>query len=178
MSATTADTHRLFFALWPDGQTREALGKLQQDLPLRGGRPMRRENIHLTLAFIGNVDTDVRDCLIAQARQVTGPAVELPIERVGHFARPRVLWVGPQRTPDSLIDLVGRLNRALLPCGYEAERRPFRAHVTLFRKVARPPKPFDFEPLAWRAPAFQLVESIPEPGGVRYAVIEEFPLAG
>ena len=172
------ETHRLFFALWPDGRTREALGKLQRALPVRGGRPVRQENIHLTLAFIGNVDADTRDCLVDAARQVTGAPVSLPIERVGYFPRPRVVWVGPQRTPESLIELVGHLNRALAPCGYEPERRPFRAHITLFRKVARAPKPFEFDPIAWQAPAFQLVESIPEPGGVRYAVLEEFPLAG
>jgi len=172
------DTHRLFFALWPDGRTREALAKLQAALPLRGGRPMRSENIHLTLAFIGDVDGDTRDCLIRQARGVRAAPLAFAIERVGHFPRPGVVWVGPQRTPDALIELVAGLNAALAPCGYQPERRPFRAHLTLFRKVARPPRPLDFAPIEWPVEAFCLVESLPEEGGVRYAVIEQFPLAG
>ena len=172
------DTHRLFFALWPDEVTREALAGLQQAAGVRRGRPMRRENIHLTLAFIGDVDGPTRDCLIRQAQQVRAVPVSFSVERIGYFPRPRVVWAGPQCTPEGLIDLVGALNRALTPCGYEPERRPFRAHITLFRKVMRPPRPVEFEPVSWQAPAFQLVESIAEEGGVRYAVIAEFPLTG
>ena len=111
------ETYRLFFALWPDGQTREALTRLQKALAVGGGRRMQPENIHLTLAFIGNVDADTRRCLIDQARQVSGPALTFPVERVGHFPRPRVVWVGPDRTPESMSTLVDRLNAALAPCG-------------------------------------------------------------
>ena len=48
--------HRVFFALWPDDeiarQFDEAGRMAHQSL---GGRRMRRETLHLTLAFIGDV---------------------------------------------------------------------------------------------------------------------------
>ncbi len=47
---------RLFFALWPDPPTRTALAMLVDGLPLVGGRRVPAENLHLTLAFLGNVD--------------------------------------------------------------------------------------------------------------------------
>ena len=72
---------------------------------------------------------------------------------------------------------MARLNAALAPCGYRPEPRPFRAHVTLLRKVGRAPRPVEFEPFDWRAEAFHLVESVPEEGGVRYEVTASFPLA-
>ncbi|MBD3619558.1 MAG: RNA 2',3'-cyclic phosphodiesterase [Chromatiales bacterium] len=169
---------RLFFALWPDGRTREALAGLQAALPVRGGRPMRVENIHLTLAFVGETDADTRDCLIRQAGSLRLSPLRFRIERLGYFPRPRVLWAGPRQTPEALAGLVAALNAALAPCGYVPEARPFRAHVTLFRKVVRAPRPLAFEPIEWPVTDLCLVESVPEAGGVRYAVIARFPLTG
>src|SRR5690606_10650260 len=49
--------HRVFYALWPDEETRASLARATRHAVRRcGGRPIRRENLHITLAFLGSVD--------------------------------------------------------------------------------------------------------------------------
>jgi 2'-5' RNA ligase len=47
---------RLFFACWPDAALQEQLAQLGRQLQRQsGGKPSRRENLHLTLVFLGDV---------------------------------------------------------------------------------------------------------------------------
>ena len=47
---------RLFFALWPDGDTRKAINGLARPAVRRaGGRPVPARHFHMTLAFLGEV---------------------------------------------------------------------------------------------------------------------------
>ena len=49
---------RLFFACWPDAALQEQLAQLGRQLQRQcGGKPSRRENLHLTLVFLGDVDS-------------------------------------------------------------------------------------------------------------------------
>ncbi|WP_458527413.1 2'-5' RNA ligase family protein, partial [Onishia taeanensis] len=61
-----AQRHRLFLALWPDPAVREALSSTagQAHLACRG-RPVAPEQLHLTLAFLGQVPTERLSALVA-----------------------------------------------------------------------------------------------------------------
>jgi 2'-5' RNA ligase len=55
-SSLTARPLRLFFACWPDAALQEQLAQLGRQLQRQsGGKPSRRENLHLTLVFLGDV---------------------------------------------------------------------------------------------------------------------------
>lgn len=170
----TARSQRLFFALWPDAQTRARIARQARALARREGRPVAAENLHITLAFIGASDPQRRRCLEAQAAQVVVEPFSLELSQVGYYRRARVLWVGPQATPEPLLGLVERLNRALAPCGYRPEPRPFAAHVTLFRKARPAGEDPVFEPVPWSVRDFCLVESVSERDGVHYRVLSRF----
>jgi 2'-5' RNA ligase len=62
--------------------------------------------------------------------------------------------------------------------GFQTEQRPFKAHLTLARKVRRPPADAVFEPLAWPAHEFSLVESTTDPAGSRYERLATWPIGG
>jgi len=143
-------------------------------LPRRSGRPVRPENLHITLAFVGPVDERVRSCLEQRAAEVAVPPFTLNLSRAGLFERAGALWVGPEQTPPVLGDLVEHLNEALRPCGYEPDRRVFRPHMTLYRKARARPGPTDWDPLEWPVGGFALVESFTDPEGVRYQVLRRF----
>lgn len=174
----TPETHRLFFALRPDAAQRTALADWSAQLPPRTGRRVPADNIHLTLAFLGDTPAERQDCMERAAGEVRMPPFELVVDRVGYFARARVLWAGPTQPPAALPELVEQLNRALAPCGYVPESRPFHPHITLLRKAR--PLSVEPEPLycAWRVERFCLMVSESASAGVRYRVIRDYPLGG
>jgi len=168
---------RLFFALWPDDDTRQALARLAGTrLPRADGRPVAAHNLHLTLAFLGSVDGGLRECVQRAAGSLSAPAFVLEFRRSGYWPRPRVLWTAPGRTPAALTGLAGMLRRALVACGHEPETGPFRAHVTLARKVPGPLGEATHGPIRWPVSKFHLVESQTLARGARYRCLESWPL--
>lgn len=164
---------RCFVALWPDDAARERLAAVAREQQRRfpRARAMRAENLHLTLAFIGELDA-------ARAAQVAGALDALPFESfawtldaVGAFERARVLWAaGPDCAP--LAVLAQRVRALLDQLHVRYDRKPFVAHVTLLRDLARddarraaaPIAP----PVAWRAARPQLLQSVQRDGPLRY----------
>lgn len=174
-----AETRRLFFALWPSAALQsELMRRARKALRPGGGRAVATDKLHLTLAFLGSVDARAQACMEAAAEGVRGEPFALSFDQLGHFPRPRVIWAGVSQVPAALGALVQDLTRALLPCGYRPESRPFQAHVTLMRKAARGPRPTAIEPLVWPVEDFALVESLTLPEGAQYRVLRRWPLAG
>lgn len=171
-------TQRLFFALWPEEDLRRQLHRHCKSL-LRnaGGRPVPVENLHITLAFLGNVDAQQQRCIEAMADKIICPTFDLQLDRVGHWSRSRVLWLGSTHTPEALATLVAELHAGATACGLKMEARPYHAHLTLKRKLARAPQVLDFQPLHWSVRHFVLVRSVTYAQGVQYEVIREWPLA-
>ena len=59
-TGSTGRTVRVFFAIWPDNAAQKQLAALAKQLQaesLCGGRKIKPENIHLTLVFVGEVDS-------------------------------------------------------------------------------------------------------------------------
>lgn len=171
------ETRRLFFALWPAPELQlELVHRTRKALRAGGGRPVAPESVHLTLAFLGSLDAAAQACMEAAADAVHGQGFTLVLDAMGHFPRARVIWAGASSVPSALGDLVQTLTRALLPCGFRPETRPFQAHLTLMRKAGRGPHPGGFEPLAWAVSDFALVESLTLPEGAQYRVLRRWPL--
>ena len=168
---------RIFFALWPDPATRTGLARIAAALPLeRRARRVPEYNLHLTLHFIGNVARDIADCMRQAARSVGGEGFELFIDDIGHFRRARVGWLGPAEIPAALRQLHADLGHELTLCGYVPEAREFSPHITVARKLSQPLADGGFEPLYWKVDNFALVESRSCDSGVRYEVLESYPL--
>jgi 2'-5' RNA ligase len=91
-----AGSVRLFFALWPDAATVRMLTQwAQQAHAACGGRIMRPDTLHLTLAFLGDTPPEVVHALAqATATQRIAPGV-VTLSRFGAFARPGIVWAGP-----------------------------------------------------------------------------------
>jgi 2'-5' RNA ligase len=134
------------------------------------------DNLHITLVFIGAVDSPRRMCLETRAGGVEGEAFELRLSRLGYFTRSGVIWLGPDQTPESARSLVDALNARLQVCDLRPERRVFSAHMTLFRKAVPAEFPSISDPIQWKVDSFFLVESQTRPEGVQYRVVRQFPL--
>jgi len=172
-----SDSERLFFALWPDPTVQqEAFARVQASLRRGGGRPVRPENFHLTLAFLGEVSSERRACVERAADRVRAPGFELVLERIGYWRRARVVWLGPAERAPEPPALVPALWSALEECGYSAETRPFFPHLTLVRKANRGPRGESVDPVVWPVTDFVLVASRMASEGVRYEVLRRWPL--
>jgi RNA 2',3'-cyclic 3'-phosphodiesterase len=142
--ASLPEQVRAFVALRLDASVEEAIAALIDRLraPEGGAREnairwVRRENFHLTLFFLGPSVSRERLAPIADAlneiAEATAP-FEIAARGVGVFpnpARPRVIWVGLDG--DELVALAARVTKAAERCGFEPERRPFSAHLTIGR---------------------------------------------
>jgi len=174
---TAAVRQRLFFALWPDYDARQALARLARTLlPCGNGRPVAAQNLHLTIVFLGAVDAGFRDCAQRVAGSLSAPEFALEFRRIGYWPRARVLWSAPECTPEALTGLASTLRNALVACGHEPESRPFRAHVTLARKVRRPASETTHALIRWSVAEFHLVESETLAQGARYRSLGSWPL--
>jgi 2'-5' RNA ligase len=176
---------RLFVAVWPDADVHRMLA----ELPVERGpglRPVRPEQWHVTLRFLGDVEPDLVPALLEALASVatTEPPV---VARLGPttawFGRGTVLQV-PVGGLDRLAHAVRDATVGLVPMTVPDE--PFTGHLTLARGNRR-------HRLDARARAalgglvatgtlnvdeVALVASEPTPAGHRYASLGTVPLVG
>jgi 2'-5' RNA ligase len=168
---------RCFVALWPDDAARARLAQLAagQQARFAPARAMRAENLHLTLAFIGEADEPTATAVAAALRAIEVVPFDWRLDTLGAFERAQVLWAGGPREPR--LDALAAAVRARLDAlAVRYDRTPFLAHVTLLRDLPRAQAATAAQPLeppiAWPVTRPVLLRSSTEPGGLRYI---EFP---
>jgi RNA 2',3'-cyclic 3'-phosphodiesterase len=128
---------RLFVALALPDMVAEGLVLLEGGVP--GARWSRREQLHLTLRFIGEVDgrdaASIDDALAA----IRAPRFQLELKGIGEFGgkNPRALWTGV-RDDTAVLHLQRKIETALQRIGLRPEERKFAPHVTLARLRGTP----------------------------------------
>jgi 2'-5' RNA ligase len=168
------NTKRLFFALWPDHRQRDRLrdviGPVAKTVE---GRMVDRRDWHITLAFIGTFPANRVPFLLERAAGIRVEPFRLIFDRLEFWPRPRVASLCAASVPPELQALVDSLNSIMLDLGLHPEDRIYRPHITVVRNARH----FETERLMQRAvfewSAFELVESISGPGGVRYEPLKQ-----
>jgi 2'-5' RNA ligase len=141
----STQTARVFVALPVSASLIEALTRLQAELaaaaPPRTVRWVRRDQLHLTLKFFGNVPTDrIADLTAALRAGIAGStALALNVSGIGAFPEgrhPRVVWAGIAGQTDLLLALQQRIETATRGFSEASDTRPFQPHLTLGRVTA------------------------------------------
>jgi len=185
---------RLFLAIFPPPETQalafDVIGALKR--PADSVSWVKRENLHFTLRFIGEVGEDGAERVRAAAREAAtqAPAFDARLGRCGGFPglkRARVLWLGLEDGAAPMTVVAGALERALAKRGFDPERNKFSPHLTIGR--VRDPRHDWTTPLsavgslaeaqAARFPvhSLQVMQSQLHPAGSIYSVLEDVPLA-
>ncbi len=172
---------RVFFAIWPKDAAWRQLCDLSEKLELVcGGRRTRAESIHLTLIFLGEMETSQLDALCVAANTVKGRAFNFIVEGVRYWKFNRVVYAGTGEVPLELFDLVDSLHDTLSANGFSFDHRAFTPHITLVRKVQRYvlPKPLIslVEPIVWPVSEWILVKSEQASDRSVYTPIGRWPL--
>ncbi len=134
---------RLFYAVNFEDTVKKRLADIQNALRAQvvRGHFTLEDNLHLTLAFIGEVPEDRSGLLrqIAEAFCVT--PFELRLEGLGRFRRDGgdILWLGIAENK-SLISIYNKLSGQIENAGFELEKRRFAPHLTLARQTRLHPE--------------------------------------
>ena len=190
---------RTFIAIELEPPLLDALERVQTQLRQgeggRAGRWVKRDNIHLTLKFLGDVPVGQLESLhqaVARACEGFSPFVltVTDLDCLPSLRRPRVICVDVQEETGQLVRLQQAVERELNLLGFPAERRRFKPHLTLGR-VRRHATRWETEALAksvatyrsgdrarMRVDRVSVVRSDLTPGGAIYARLFEAPLAG
>jgi len=174
---------RLFFALQPTAEENAAL--TAQVAPLvsqLGAQPARAENLHATLCFVGAIEPSKLDALRAAAATLRGRPVRLSFDALEYWETPKILCATVSRDSSSAAELSIALGEAVVAAGFSPDIKPFRAHLTLARKIsaaqsATVPWPLPLEPsTVMSADRFVLMESRRIDSGSVYSAVDSWPL--
>jgi RNA 2',3'-cyclic 3'-phosphodiesterase len=125
---------RLFVAIDLPESTRQLLGNL--DPHIRGIRWIDSAQMHLTLAFFGDVADEIDLALREKLNAIEFGAFFLPVAGVGAFSAkgaPKVIWIGVGKAHPHLFQIYKRVHEAALAAGLQMELRPWHPHITIAR---------------------------------------------
>jgi 2'-5' RNA ligase len=172
---------RLFFALTPTAAQADAL--VADVAPLiaeLAGQPAPASNLHATLCFLGSVAGERVAALRDVASRVRGHVVTLRFDALDVWEKPQILCATAGESA-SARDLSSALMDATGAAGFKPDRKPFRAHLTLARKVRRHVArnfewPRALAVVSMRCERFVLMESRRNDAGSAYSVVDSWSL--
>jgi 2'-5' RNA ligase len=137
---------RLFVAVSFDEKTKSRLLAMQSRIKAQSvkGSFSRPENLHLTLAFIGEVAREQVPHVIAAVARALSPSPDAFTADFGHTGcfkdhGKELWWAGPQSSDSpgikALTAIRQRIEDGLDMAGIPYDKRPFKAHITLCREV-------------------------------------------
>ena len=176
---------RLFAGLSLPILLRQRLTVMQGGIP--GARWTERENFHITLTFIGDVDETVAETADEALSRIRMERFSLRLNGTGSFAQgkhPKVLWIGVEQS-EPLHRLKEKTDRALEKAGVPFENRKYTPHVTMARlkdvdetKIVRFMQQNNlFSTEEFEVEEFILYHSHQTKNGSVYEVVREYPLA-
>ena len=153
---------RLFVAINPPPSTVDGLLGLQDDLRAKAGRGnfSLRDNLHMTLAFLGECDAAAAGAAWAAVKAAEFERFTMVVDRVGcdrHHGR-ELWWAGVADCRE-LMTLQRAVARGLDVRGCEFDRRAFRPHTTLAREVDTTALPWAVEEFSWPVTQVVLMKS-------------------
>ena len=179
MNATVTLGHprRLFFAYWPDAAARRALlDATRAAVAAIDGQPVGPTSLHVTIAFIGKVPGARIPDLMRIGGRGDYPAADLRFDHLEYWPRAKAVVALPEMIPAAGQRLVEVLWERLQPLEFEREARAWRPHVTIVRRMRRPPPRLAIAGVHWPCNRLALVESMSAPDGMHYTALAEWPL--
>ncbi len=99
-------------------------------------RPVERDNLHITMRFLGDITPSVVERIIDMLSQLKFQAFSASLHGVGVFPKmtfPRVIWVGVAEGHEELVGIHQQIEEGLMQLGFRREHEKYSPHITLFR---------------------------------------------
>ncbi|MFH1234265.1 MAG: RNA 2',3'-cyclic phosphodiesterase [Candidatus Diapherotrites archaeon] len=169
---------RVFIAVnLPEKTKNRICSELMPLLPKKGLKAVERENLHITMKFLGNLGENAAKETIEKlefAKQTK--KFEIELKGIGHFHK-RVLWLGVGKGAKELEELGAGIDEAL---GLGGEK--FHPHITLARNkemhaVGLEKALVDLEMKGFaetiEAGSLDVMQSVLGPKGPKYSVLKK-----
>jgi len=166
---------RLFFGLASTDASRQLCTSLLQAITDNGNQPVPLANLHVTLVFLGLLNTEVENALLGEASTVVCKKFAINFDQLSYWQKPGILCLTSRENISELFSIVRQLTALAKKWEITLDGRAYQAHVTLARK-AKQAIDLAFEPIVWQADAFCLFESCPTENGVEYRVLKRWAL--
>ena len=162
---------RLFIAVNPSEAMKAALINAQNEMYDSGirGSFTAEENLHLTLAFIGEAPD--AEPVVEALSSVSFAPFSLELEGLGSFGD---LWWAGMRSSPPLEALARRIRRALAEAGIPFDRKRFSPHITLIRRARGVMPGIGIGSASMTADAFSLMRSDRGRNGMIYTELGRF----
>ncbi|MDR0470092.1 MAG: RNA 2',3'-cyclic phosphodiesterase [Peptococcaceae bacterium] len=170
---------RLFIAINFTEKTKAALLALRDELRSRAvrGNFSLPENLHLTLAFLGECDRKQAAAIMAVMDTMQFAPIEISIKQVGRFGgrdkqgqSGAIWWAGADESKP-ILDLQRALTDKLISAGFPLNTRRYSPHITLGRQVVTDAAPWRIEPFGETASSIDLMKSERLSGKLTYTAI-------
>jgi RNA 2',3'-cyclic 3'-phosphodiesterase len=141
MISIMQQTHFFFAVKLPENikiLIKETCDQVRETLPF--SRWVHHEDLHITLAFLGNAPADKLSNAVDKVSAVLSGTREFRLEmnKLGIFGKeesPRIFWLDTKDS-NELLAVRKKVFTACTEAGFQLETRPFKPHITLARKWA------------------------------------------
>jgi RNA 2',3'-cyclic 3'-phosphodiesterase len=121
-----------------DRQILSRIASILSSLQSLGGdlKPVERENVHLTLKFLGNVSASKLGEVKSSLQELIFSAFTAEIKGAGafpNFNHMNVIWVGVNEGWSQVEQIYEQVEKLLSGLGFRRENRPFSPHITIAR---------------------------------------------
>ena len=165
---------RLFIAVNFNDDTKNKLLALRDELCSNStkGNFTLPENIHLTLAFLGECDAKQIESIKSVMDMTSFKPFDLNIECIGRFKRggDDIWWAGVRENKE-LLDLQRNLTTELCNKGFQLDNRKYSPHITLGREIVTEASPRQIEPFGETVSKIDLMKSERIHGKLTYTAI-------
>lgn len=174
---TNAKPVRVFFAIFPDKFVQTQLVRQAEQLMLIcGGNPVRAQQIHLTLLFLGNVAIHQIEVLQQAMKSIHAKKFEFKLEEICYWKKNQIVYGQAKQFPIELLILVDSLRIVLSETGFSIEKRIYKPHVTLIRKAIHSTKINLDTPIIWHVNKWFLMQSKQTDNGIGYIPLGQWSL--
>ena len=181
---------RLFIAVNIPVEIKENLSLLTKRLKYKISdvKWIQKENLHLTLKFLGEVREEKVEKICSNLCDIakTIKPFNVSFSEIGAFPDlkfPRIIWAGVKEGSNELKKLAWEIEQALVPLGFEKEKRAFSAHLTIGRVKSFKVRDISFENIDTNFGSFvleriDLMQSFLDRPRPEYKCLESFNFGG
>ncbi|MCL1057494.1 RNA 2',3'-cyclic phosphodiesterase [Shewanella gelidimarina] len=149
---------------------------IQQQLPI-SVRQVPHDNLHMTLAFLGQANNETIDALIVSVDALNKPRFKVTLDLIEHWQKPKILCLKGVALDPTLIALANAGQLIAQQLNLHQSEHHYNPHITLARKAKATVNDVTFQPILLQPTALHLFESFAGTNGVEYPILHSWSLS-